>query len=63
MAYFTPRGINDGNGFWIKQGKTDCDCKLSHLSSEYKFDAGSSMNIQYAGVSPMVIVAASVQAS
>lgn len=60
MEYFTPRGINNGNRFWIK---TDCDYKLSYLSSEYKFDAGSSMNIQYSGVSPTVIVAASVQAS
>lgn len=21
MAYFTPRGINDGNGFWINREK------------------------------------------
>lgn len=63
MAYFFPRSINDGNGSWLKQEKTDCNCKLLRLACEHEFDAGLSMNIQYAGVSPMVIVAASVQAS
>lgn len=59
MAYFHPGGINDGNGSWIKQEK---QIVIAHYCTS-EFDAGLSMNLKYAGVSPMVIVAASVQAS